>query len=188
MPALHKNETRSDNEETQDVVEFCDGIDYIPLHVKIVTGTDGKKAKLLQHDFLGYKPKQTDFEKNPGVVKTRVERFKEYPSEYTHIGIDTRVIHQVDIDCEEYSEEIKTILDTHPYTGSSTKEYGRHIFVRDILFGAPNNRSQFKKHHGTAVELLTGQWHLSWVYTTHHSVKVIEVKFMVKTFYKKCNK
>jgi hypothetical protein len=42
------------------VVEFCEqhGIDYILLHVKIVTGTDGKKAKLLQHDFLGYNPKQ----------------------------------------------------------------------------------------------------------------------------------
>ena len=54
--------------------------------------------------------------------------------------------------------EIKEILDTHRYTGSSTKEYGRHIFVRDILFNAPNNRSQFKKDYGTAVELLTGQW------------------------------
>ena len=68
MPVLHQmKRSLSDNEETQDVVEFCEqhGIDYIPLHVKIVTGTDGKKAKLLQHDFLGYKLKQTNFEKIP---------------------------------------------------------------------------------------------------------------------------
>ena len=64
MPTvIHKNKrsiSQCNNEETQDVVEFCEqhGIDYILLHVKIVTGTDGKKAKLLQHDFLGYNPKQ----------------------------------------------------------------------------------------------------------------------------------
>ena len=164
MPTvIHKMKrsiSQSNNEETQDVVEFCEQheIEYIPLVVEIVTGTDGNKSKKLHPDFLGYKPKQTDFKDNPDDVKKRVERYKEHPSEYTHIAIDTRVIHQVDIDCEEYSDEVKAILDTHPYTGSSTKEYGRHIFVRDTLFDAPNNRSQFKKDYGTAVELLTGIW------------------------------
>ena len=86
-------------------------IEYIPLVVEIVMGTDRKKSKLLQPDFLGYKQKQTDFKDNPDDVKKRVERYKEHPSEYSHIAIDTRVIHQVDIDCEEYSDEVKAILD-----------------------------------------------------------------------------
>ena len=112
MPTvIHKMKrsiSQCNNEETQDVVEFCEQheIEYIPLVVEIITGTDGKKSKLLQPDFLGW-PKLTDFKDNPDVVKTRVERYKEHPSEYTHIAIDTRVIHQVDIDCEEYSDEIK---------------------------------------------------------------------------------
>ena len=75
MPTvIHKMKrsiSQSNNEETQDVVEFCEQheIEYIPLVVEIVTGTDGKKSKQLQPDFLGYKPKQTDFKDNPDDVK-----------------------------------------------------------------------------------------------------------------------
>ena len=80
-----------------------------------------KKVKSLQKDFLRVKPKPNDFELQPELVTKRVARFKKYPEEYTHIAMDTRDIHQIDIDCPEYSDEITNILNSHPYTGSSTK-------------------------------------------------------------------
>lgn len=64
--------------------------------------------------------------------------------------MDTRDIHQIDIDCPEYSEDIKKILKSHPYTPSTTKEYGRHIFVKDPAYDAHNNRPQFKTKYITA--------------------------------------
>jgi len=148
---------------TQDVVSFCElqQIQYLPskLNIVSVTSPDGTKAvkKVLQPDIFGF-PKPTDFKDNPDAVKKRVERFKLRPEEYTHIAIDTRFIYQIDIDCEHYSDEIKALLDTHPFTRSSTKAYGRHIFVKDASYKAPKNRLQFKKVYGRAIELLCGQW------------------------------
>ena len=49
-------------------------------------------------------------------------------------------------------------MDTHPFTRSSTKSYGRHIFVNEAYYEAPKNRLQFKEAYGGAVELLSGQW------------------------------
>jgi phage/plasmid-associated DNA primase len=146
------------------VVDFCErhNIAFMPLLLEIrqtVNGDGGvTKSKLLKPDYLGYCPRVTDFDDNMSVVKRRVQRFKEHPNEYTHVAIDTRTIYQIDIDCAEYSDMIKNILATHPYTGSSTKEYGRHIFVQDPSYNAPNKRHQFKQIHGDKVELLAGQW------------------------------
>ena len=148
---------------TQHVVIFCElrQIQYLPIKLNLVpvTSSDGTTAvkKELQPDIFGF-PKQTDFKDNPNAVKKRVERFKQRPEEYTHVAIDTRFIYQIDIDCEEYSDEIKTLLDTHPFTRSSTKSYGRHIFVNEAYYEAPKNRLQFKEAYGGAVELLSGQW------------------------------
>ena len=92
----------------QNVVAFCKEkrIPFIPTKLKISTNANGKaKTKELLPDFYG-RPKPTDFEKRPELIEKRLERFKNYPSEYTHIGIDTREIHQIDIDCRDYSDDM----------------------------------------------------------------------------------
>ena len=83
---------------------------------------------------------------------------KAAPMEYTHIAIDTSNVYQIDIDCPQYSEDIKNFLNEYPFTRSSTKAYGRHIFVKDPDFEPRCKRLQFKKTLGNAVELLCGQW------------------------------
>ena len=91
----------------------------------------------------------------------------------------------IDIDCPEYSDEITNILNSHPYTGSSTKDYGRHIFVQDMLYDPHNQRPQFKQQYGKAVELLAGQW--PWcpinenVHNANYSFEVTGLESMIET-------
>jgi hypothetical protein len=79
----------------ENVVKFCErhGIEYIPIALTIFTKIDenGKKTKTkaLEKDFLGCRPKQTDFDEKPDLVKRRVSRFKNYPREYTHVAMQT---------------------------------------------------------------------------------------------------
>lgn len=97
-----------ENKHEKDVVEFCEdnNILYIPIRLKIseknVEGVVKREKQLLPDD-IGY-PKQTDFDKQPDLIQKRVSLFKKHPEKYTHIAIDTRFIHQIDIDCEEVDE------------------------------------------------------------------------------------
>ena len=154
------------NHQKKNVVNFCEenGIQYIPVVVRIVE-KNGKKTKALKRDFLGM-PDVNDFSNRNEQIQMRIQKLRNDPGHYTHIAIDTRTIFQVDIDSPDYSDDIKMLLETHPYTRSSTKDYGRHIFIdcgengrRGLLVnGKAKKRMQFKKAHGEAVELLSGQW------------------------------
>ena len=94
------------NYNSENLIKFCEthGIRYIPIILKIKSQFEGgieKKIKILQKDFFRVLPKPNDFDLQPELVARRVARFKQRPHEYTHIAMDTRDIHQIDIDCPE---------------------------------------------------------------------------------------
>ena len=137
------------------------GILTFPIKLQISTVIkDGqeKKNKQLVKDTYGWPGSLQDLAERPELVHKRLERFRSNPNEYTHIAIDTSNVYQIDIDCPQYSEDIKNFLNEYPFTRSSTKAYGRHIFVKDPDSEPRCKRLQFKKELGNAVELLCGQW------------------------------
>jgi phage/plasmid-associated DNA primase len=187
----HEDDATSSKRQRRvpDIVAFCEkhNIEWMPIKLDIVPkqNEDGtlvmengepKRVKILLPDRFGM-PKQTDFAQDPQKVKQRHAAYHQNSGNYTHVAMDTREVFQIDIDCPDYADVFTNLMDGNeagqkfPYTKSSTKSYGRHIFVRSSDFRPPKNRLQFKQvmpHPnkdedvvlGEAIELLCGQW--SW--------------------------
>jgi hypothetical protein len=70
----------------------------------------------------------------------------------SHIAIDTSKIHHVDYDTYgEVPQVIQNLIDNYPYFKSSTKSFGKHIFIK----GDTECITYRKFKYG---ELLTGTW------------------------------
>ena len=187
----HEDDATSSKRQRRvpDIIAFCEkhNIEWMPIKLDIVPkqNEDGtlamengerKMKKNIRPDRFGM-PKPTDFAQDPQKVKQRQVAYHQNSGNYTHVAMDTREVFQIDIDCPEYADVFKKMMDGNeagekfPYTKSSTKSYGHHIFVRLSNFRPPKNRLQFKQvmpHPnkdedvvlGEAIELLCGQW--SW--------------------------
>jgi len=131
-------------------------IDWMPITVDVVE-VDGKPQKLLKCNgkMNWFKNEEDGFNK----IQKRKDEMKNNPDKYNVIAMDTSKVPQIDIDCPKYSDIFTKLMKTNPYTKSSTKEYGRHIFIiNDFKHPMLKNRNQFKQEYGTDVELLSGQW------------------------------
>jgi phage/plasmid-associated DNA primase len=147
-------------------------INYHPINLKLIKkyknnssecekneDESDKLVKKLQGEKDGGMPKPTDFRNRKELVETKKVLMKQgYP--FSHIAFETSNIYQIDIDCINYHQMFKDIMKHSPYTISTTKKFGRHIFITSANFTPPKDRLQFKKVYGKAVELLCGQW--SW--------------------------
>ena len=141
------------------IIKFCEShnIDWMPITVKPnEIGKTPKKLLKCNGKMNWFKNEEDGFNK----IQKRKDNFKNgNPDEYNFIAMDTSKVPQIDIDCQKYSDIFTKLMKTNPYTKSSTKKYGRHIFViNDFKHPMLKNRNQFKQEYGTDVELLSGQW------------------------------
>ena len=116
---------------------------------------------------------------------------------YNYIAYDTWDIRVVDVDCilEGEDNPIKNLLKTHPYRKSATKEYGRHIFVKDDIHKSVKRcKKNFDTKYGTVdgksgVDYLNGQW--GWakmddvIYYPKREITKVKLKSMLQSTKKK---
>ena len=126
------------------------------IHYASLVEKNGKK-------YAAYRPKTTDFDNL--TIEQIQERQSLYKNETTrkqlnlsHIAMDTNKVLQIDIDTPDYQEGYKELMTKTPYNKSSSKEYGRHIFITDKDFVPSVPKDIFKNNKD--VELLCGLW--SW--------------------------
>ena len=106
-----------------DIIAFCEkhNIEWMPIKLDIVPkqNEDGtlamengepKRVKILRPDRFGM-PKPTDFAQDPQKVKQRQAAYHQNPGNYTHVAMDTREVFQIDIDCPEYADVFKKMMD-----------------------------------------------------------------------------
>jgi len=141
------------------IIKFCEShnIDWMPITVEPnEKGKTPKKLLTCNGKNNWFKNEENGFNK----IQKRKDNFKNgNPDKYNFIAMDTSKVPQIDIDCPKYSDVFKKLMKTNPWTKSSTKPYGRHIFVvNDFKHPMLKNRNQFNKKYGTDVELLSGQW------------------------------
>jgi P4 family phage/plasmid primase-like protien len=94
-------------------------------------------------------PKTDDFK---NFTNEQIKERQKLVNATSHIAIDTSKIHHVDYD--EYGkvpEVIQNLIDNYPYFKSSTKSFGKHIFIK----GETLISSYYKFKYG---EVLTGTW------------------------------
>jgi len=149
------------------IVEFCEkhSIPWFPIYLNVYQNPDGSWNKdLMKITHISYnnkKPKQTDFNTlSIEEIKARqkillIEKFKNICE---HIAIDTSKMFHIDIDIEDYDEGYDKIAELAPWFASTTKSYGKHIFIRDDSFIPTSKRIQLKNGEIGGVELLCGQW------------------------------
>jgi len=124
------------------------------------TTQDGKtysSYKPEQNDFVDFTPQQIIERQNLLTVPQWKKRFN-------YIAVDTRRFKHIDLDCPEYEQVYKDLLQTHPYYKSSTKSFGKHIlFTCDKK--PPKNRCDLRNEgfplnaaSRPDLELLSGQW------------------------------
>ena len=142
------------------IKDFCDKneIMWFPIDLQIVPDKidPNKKEKVLQpiknkcyaHDkinkkgetYISYKAEPTDFKTlSVDIIKQR----QEFLSISDWIAIDTRFIHQIDIDYIETIEVYNDILKDAPYFKSATKGFP-HIFIKQDGFIPKSDRIQLK--------------------------------------------
>jgi len=163
------------------ITNFCDThqINWFPISLTIKHDEKkNKKVKLINpiknihytslvekkgKKYTSYRPKTTDFETL--TIEEIQERQQLYKNEATrkqlnlnHIAMDTHQVFQVDIDTPDYQDGYKKLMETTPFNKSSSKDYGRHIFITDKDFKPSVPKDIFKNNKD--VELLCGLW--SW--------------------------
>lgn len=95
-------------------------------------------------------PKTTDFK---DLSTEQLKKRQKYVTASTHIAIDTSKVYHVDYDNDgEVPEVIQNLIDNYPYFKSSTKSWGKHIFVKS------NNTYTGKAYDFDGGEVLTGLW------------------------------
>jgi RNAse (barnase) inhibitor barstar len=149
------------------IIEFCEkhSIAWFPIYLNVYQNPDGSWNKdLMKITHISYsnkKPKQTDFNTlTIEEIKSRqdilkIEKFKNICE---HIAIDTSKMFHIDIDIADYDEGYDKIAELAPWFASTTKSYGKHIFIRDESFVPTSKRIQLKNGEIGGVELLCGQW------------------------------
>tara|TARA_Y100001973_G_scaffold105687_2_gene179884 strand:+ start:1722 stop:4298 length:2577 start_codon:yes stop_codon:yes gene_type:complete len=141
-------------------------IEYTPINIQVING-----KKKLSYARPPYRTNDFDYEEGRIAISKRKQQLKAGVP-YTHVAIDTSKVLQIDIDCEEYDDIFKNLVKNFPYTKSTTKPYGKHIFVINESIkpefkkdGKINRHKRvFKKEFGVTskgshgVELLNGLW------------------------------
>ena len=174
--------TMDDFQPSLSIKDFCDkhNILWFPIVLEIKQNNEdpNKKEKVLKpiknecyahakktkegKEYKSYKPEPTDFDNLP--IETIKQR-QEFITMSDWIAIDTRFIHQIDIDYSEYDEGYDKLMEVSPYFKSATKGLP-HIFIKQDGFTPQSARIQLKnggikpdlKKNEEGVELLCGQW------------------------------
>jgi phage/plasmid-associated DNA primase len=158
---------------TTAITNFCDSknILWFPIIIKS-TPTDKiqngetkfhKELKPVEYykskdNQFGY-PKSTDFETlTEEQIKNRQSLLFKYPNQFNSIAIDCRKYHQIDFDTPNYPEELNDFICANPYYTSSTKSYGKHVFIETNIPNAVDKTKLYETDDGD-VEMLT-KW--SW--------------------------
>lgn len=132
------------------ILEFLDThtIDWIPLNISI--GTDGKKIQQPPKG-LSFKDGIVHFK---GIDEETLKLWQSRVGECSHIAIDTRTVHQLDIDDPDIPTDIQELKESTPYFLSSTKKLP-HFFFKSS--SAPKKDKQFRNGNEKH-EMLTGIW------------------------------
>ena len=163
------------------IIDFCDkhGINWFPISLTIqYDEKKGKNVKIINpirsihyfslvksktQKYKSYRPKTTDFETlSVEEIQERQNLYKNEDTrkqyELTHIAMETNKVFQVDIDTPDYQDGYKDLMEKTPFNKSSSKSYGRHIFITDKDFKPTVPKDVFQNNKD--VELLCGLW--SW--------------------------
>ena len=124
------------------------GIRWIPIHIPI--DATGKKGAPSLPFGLGPIQPYTHFPST--VTDEQIKSVQAHTSECKFIAMDTRKVHQIDVD--EMNEEMETFANDYPHFLSSTKKLP-HIFYT-ANEEPKSNRGCFNGMK--TIELLTGQW------------------------------
>jgi len=98
---------------------------------------------------------------------------------FNYIAMRTDTLMHIDLDCPEYSQVYKDLLETKPYFKSATKSYGKHILItsdsvspakrtdliNDAIKGKPD------------IELLAGQWSYCKIDATVYNSDCADLNF-----------
>lgn len=165
------------------VRDFCEqhNILWFPIVLEIKQNKEdpNKKEKVLKpiknscyaHDkknkqgepFISYKPEPTDFS---NLSIEAIKKRQEFITMSDWIAIDTRYVHQIDIDHDEIDDGYDKLMEQTPYFKSATKGFP-HMFIKQEGFTPQSVRIQLKnggikpfypKNNDEGVELLCGQW------------------------------
>lgn len=162
--------------------DFCDkhNILWFPIVLEIKQSKEdpNKKEKVLKpinnecyahakktkegKPYKSYKPEPTDFD---NLSIETIKQRQEFITMSDWIAIDTRFIHQIDIDYDEIDEGYDKLKEVVPYFKSATKGFP-HMFIKQEGFTPQSARIQLKnagikpdpKKNEEGVELLCGQW------------------------------
>lgn len=149
------------------IINFCEKHDIVwfPIHLNVYQNADGSWSKdimPIKHDLYNHRrPKQTDYNTLPiEQINARKNLLKDshWANICKHIAIDTSKMYHIDIDIADYHEGYDKMAEIAPWFASTTKSYGKHIFIRDESFVPTSKRMQLKNDEIGGVELLCGQW------------------------------
>lgn len=138
-------------------IDFCNAndIEWFPINLTI----DGAKKELNPIDHKTYnnaRPNLHDFS-NTDLIRARQHLLKTQPELFTHLCINTKNIHHIDLDTPDYDSRFDNIAHNTPWFKSMTKSYGKHILIKsDENFIPESSRMQFKNGDVGGVELLCG--------------------------------
>jgi len=151
------------------IANFPIRVTHEPTQKRLADGTMKRKKSLEKFDMRIVTTNDFD---DGELMKKRWDKYKNGNQyEYNTIAYDTRNVRVVDVDCilepvDGAENPFITLLKTNPYKKSSTKSFGRHIFVNKGNVPATPKRTKqnFDKkygidHKGTeGVEYLNGLW------------------------------
>lgn len=174
--------TMDDFQSFLSIKDFCDkhNILWFPIVLDIKQSKEdpNKKEKVLKpiknecyahakktkegKAYKSYKPEPTDFD---NLSIETIKQRQEFITLSDWIAIDTRFIHQIDIDHDEIDEGYDKLKEIVPYFKSATKGFP-HMFIKQEGFKPQSARIQLKnagikpdpKNNNEGVELLCGQW------------------------------
>lgn len=132
----------------QNVIDFLNAHDihWIPINIKLI---DGKKIPIAPK---GFSLKDITHFKN--VDEDDMKILQKKHTLFDYIGIDTRTIHQLDIDDPNMPQDIKDYMNSVPYFESATKKLPHFFFKSD----AAPTKNKILRNGNDKHEFLTGNW------------------------------
>lgn len=117
-----------------------------------------------EKSYVSYKPEQNDFwefSKENIIKRQNLLQVPFWKKKFNIICVDTSTFNQIDLDCPDYIQDYKDKLETHPWCGSVSKTFGKHIIVKTDQ-PVPARRFPLRNEgflpNGSDVEFLAGQW------------------------------
>jgi phage/plasmid-associated DNA primase len=160
------------NKETIDFLNK-NNIEWFPINLKLVKNEDTHRTdkilldidhELYAHNkinsktneqYISYKPECNDFrDLTHETIQLRQGLLDNPKYSFSHIVTSTILVQQIDIDTEENTDAFLKIAEKSPFYTSSTKSYGKHIFITHDC-ESQKQRIQFTTKE---VELLNNGW------------------------------